>query len=143
MDWKALNPRVIDEFRRNNGKVSGFENLPLIILQTRGARSGRLFDVPLIPVLEADRVFLFGTNAGSASMPNWVHNVRANARITVEYGSEIFLAEIKELPQVEAQARLAEKARQSTQLQDYLRSASPRIVPVFEVIRQSKHLDGR
>ncbi len=65
MDWRTLNPRVIAEFRQNAGKVSGFEGLPLILLQTKGARSGNRFDVPLIPVLEDARIFLFGTNAGS------------------------------------------------------------------------------
>ncbi|MBT5008506.1 MAG: nitroreductase family deazaflavin-dependent oxidoreductase, partial [Gammaproteobacteria bacterium] len=78
MDWRTLNPRVIAEFRQNAGKVSGFEGLPLILLQTKGARSGSRFDVPLIPVLEDARIFLFGTNAGSRKQPIWALNVLAH-----------------------------------------------------------------
>ena len=133
MDWRKLNPRVITEFRQNAGKVSGFEGLPLILLQTKGARSGNRFDVPLIPVLEDGRIFLFGTNAGSRKQPIWALNLLAHPRIVVEYEARIFEAIIKPLSRVDADARLAQRAQDSEQLQQYLANAAPRQVPVFEV----------
>jgi len=133
MDWRRLNPRVIAEYRQNAGKVSGFEGLPLILLQTKGARSGNRFDVPLIPVLEDGRIFLFGTNAGSRKQPIWALNLLAHPRIVVEYEARIFEAIIKPLSRVDADARLAQRAQDSEQLQQYLANAAPRQVPVFEV----------
>ena len=133
MDWRKLNPRVISEFRQNAGKVSGFEGLPLILLQTKGARSGNRFDVPLIPVLEDTRIFLFGTNAGSPKQPIWALNVLAHPRIVVEYDGRVFDAIIEPLSSVDASARLAQRAQGSEQLQQYLANAAPRVVPVFEV----------
>ena len=133
MDWRRLNPRVIAEYRQNAGKVSGFEGLPLILLQTKGARSGNRFDVPLIPVLEDGRIFLFGTNAGSRKQPIWALNLLAHPRIVVEYEARIFEAIIKPLARVDADARLAQRAQDSEQLQQYLANAAPRQVPVFEV----------
>ena len=133
MDWRKLNPRVIAEFRQNAGKVSGFEGLPLILLQTKGARSGNRFDVPLIPVLEDTRIFLFGTNAGSPKQPIWALNVLAHPRIVVEYDGRVFDAIIEPLSSVAASARLAQYAQGSEQLQQYLANAAPRVVPVFEV----------
>jgi len=133
MDWRKLNPRVIAEFRQNAGKVSGFEGLPLILLQTKGARSGNRFDVPLIPVLEDTRIFLFGTNAGSPKQPIWALNVLAHPRIVVEYHGRVFDAIIEPLSSVDASARLAQRAQGSEQLQQYLANAAPRVVPVFEV----------
>ncbi|MGY8852037.1 MAG: nitroreductase/quinone reductase family protein [Pseudomonadales bacterium] len=133
MDWRKLNPRVIAEFRQNAGKVSGFEGLPLILLQTIGARSGNRFDVPLIPVLEAGRIFLFGTNAGSVKQPAWVFNVLAHPGIVVEYNARVFDARIEPLSRIDADARLAQRAKHSEQLQNYLARAAPRVVRVFEV----------
>ena len=133
MDWRKLNPRVIAEFRQNAGKVSGFEGLPLILLQTKGARSGNRFDVPLIPVLEDTRIFLFGTNAGSPKQPIWALNVLAHPRIVVEYDGRVFDAIIEPLSSVDASARLAQRAQGSEQLQQYLANAAPRVVPVFDV----------
>ena len=133
MDWRKLNPRVIAEFRQNAGKVSGFEGLQLILLQTKGARSGNRFDVPLIPVLEDMRIFLFGTNAGSPKQPIWALNVLAHPRIVVEYDGRVFDAIIEPLSSVDASARLAQRAQGSEQLQQYLANAAPRVVPVFEV----------
>ena len=115
MDWRTLNPRVIAEFRQNAGKVAGFEGLPLILLQTKGARSGNRFDVPLIPVLEDARIFLFGTNAGSPKQPIWALNVLAHPRIVVEYEARIFEAIIEPLSCVDADvAPCAAGARQRT-----------------------------
>jgi len=133
MDWKRLNPRVIREFRANAGKVAGFESLPLLILQTRGARSGRRFDVPLIPVIERDGMYLFGTNAGSTKTPAWVFNVRAHPEIVVEGEEGHFKAVIQELPPSQARVRLENKADESAQLKSYLSAAHPRVVPVFKV----------
>lgn len=142
MDWRKLNPRVIAEFRQNAGKVSGFEGLPLILLQTIGARSGNRFDVPLIPVLEAGRIFLFGTNAGSVKQPAWVFNVLAHPRIVVEYDARVFDARIEPLSRIDADARLALRAQDSEQLQQYLASAAPRVVRVFEVREIAASMKG-
>jgi deazaflavin-dependent oxidoreductase (nitroreductase family) len=133
MDWRKLNPRVIAEFRQNAGKVSGFEGLPLILLPSIGARSGNRFVVPLIPVLEAGRIFLFGTNAGSVKQPAWVFNVLAHPGIVVEYNARVFDARIEPLSRIDADARLAQRAKHSEQLQNYLARAAPRVVRVFEV----------
>jgi deazaflavin-dependent oxidoreductase (nitroreductase family) len=105
----------------------------LILLQTKGARSGNRFDVPLIPVLEDTRIFLFGTNAGSPKQPIWALNVLAHPRIVVEYDGRVFDAIIEPLSSVDASARLAQRAQGSEQLQQYLANAAPRVVPVFEV----------
>lgn len=132
-DWHALNPAVIEEFRANGGQVSRFGGLPVIILHTIGARSGVLREIPLIPVFDGDDMYVYGTAAGSPTHPGWVHNLRGQARITVEYGTERFTADVVELPEADAQSMLQAHAKEQPQLAQYLASAAPRRVPVFSV----------
>ena len=44
-DWNA---QVIAEFRANGGKVAQFGDAPLVILNTIGAKSGQLREIPLV-----------------------------------------------------------------------------------------------
>ena len=135
LDWKTLNPEVIAEFRANRGKVARFGDLPIVILHTIGAKSGLIREVPLIAVPDGDALLLYGTAAGSKRDPDWVFNLRANPRISVEYGTERFTAEIVELPEAEARERVDAHARSNPQLAEYVKSAAPRRIPVFVIER--------
>ena len=86
-DWSTLNAEVIAEFRANGGRVARFGELPVVILHTIGAKSGRVREVPLIVVVDDDEMLLYGTKAGATTHPDWYFNLRAHPQITVEYAS--------------------------------------------------------
>lgn len=136
MDWKTLNPKIIQEFRDNGGKIKQFGDLPVVILHTIGAKSGRLLEVPLITIIEEDgTMLLFGSNAGSPKHPTWLYNLRSQPRITVEYGSESFTADVLELPEDERQQRVNTQSQRTPQFADYVESAAPRQIPAFKIQR--------
>lgn len=83
-----FNGQIIDEFRANRGRVGGmFEGTRLVLLTTKGARSGRPHTVPLgyLPD-DGGRMLVIGSAAGAPTHPAWYHNVLANPRVTVETG---------------------------------------------------------
>ena len=85
-DW---NTAVIDEFRANQGKVSGnFEHIPLLLLHTTGAKTGRERIVPLAYQVVGDRFAVFASKGGAPTHPDWYRNVVANPSAVVEIGSE-------------------------------------------------------
>jgi deazaflavin-dependent oxidoreductase (nitroreductase family) len=135
IDWSRLNPEVIDEFRANGGKVARFGDLPVVILHTIGARSGKLLEVPLIVVRDGEEMLLFASSAGAKKHPAWVHNLRAHPRITVETGSERYEADVVELPEPERRRRVELQAKQTPQFADYVSSAAPREIPAFSIER--------
>lgn len=135
IDWSKLNKEVIEEFRASGGQVARFGGLPVVILHTIGARSGRVLEVPLIAVVDGDEMLLFGSAAGSPKHPSWYYNLRANPEIDVEYGRERFAARVVQLPEEEARSRVEVQARISEQFAGYLDSAAPRVIPVFSVRR--------
>ncbi len=88
-----FNQRVINEFRANQGKVGGqMAGLPLLLLTTTGAKTGRALTKPLAYTKDRDRIFVIASFAGSPNNPAWFNNLVSNPTVTVEVGSERFQA---------------------------------------------------
>lgn len=132
-DWNA---QVIAEFRANEGKVAQFGDAPLVVLNTIGAKSGQLREIPLVALIEDGAMYVFASKAGAPSNPDWYHNLKANPNITVEYGADSFSARLDELDTEEGQAVLGRQAAIMPQFGDYVESAAPRLIPVFSINRQ-------
>jgi deazaflavin-dependent oxidoreductase (nitroreductase family) len=87
------NRRVIEEFRANGGKVGGpFEQMPLLLLHHKGAKTGHERINPLAYQRVGDSVAVFASKGGSPTNPDWYHNVLTNPDVTVEIGTETYRA---------------------------------------------------
>jgi len=85
------NVQVIQEFRANAGKVGGvLKGAPVLLLTTKGARSGKRYTTPLMYLPEGDRFIIFAAKAGAPTHPDWYHNLVANSQATIEVGTETF-----------------------------------------------------
>ena len=86
-----FNRRVIEEFRAGAGVIVGrFEGMPLLLLTTRGARSGRGHTTPLAFLEDGGRLVVFGSKGGAPGNPDWYYNLLAQPTATVELGDESF-----------------------------------------------------
>jgi deazaflavin-dependent oxidoreductase (nitroreductase family) len=84
-DW---NREVVDEFRARGGKVAAFEGRPLLLLHSKGAKTGTGYVNPLVYLPVGDDFAVFGSKAGAPVNPGWYHNLRANPETVVEIGTE-------------------------------------------------------
>ncbi|GHO76712.1 hypothetical protein KSD_44830 [Ktedonobacter sp. SOSP1-85] len=84
------NQKVVEEFRANRGKVPGWA--PLILITTKGAKSGQERIYPLMSVPYGDTYLAVASKGGSPKHPLWYHNLMAHPDITIEVGSEKFPA---------------------------------------------------
>ena len=76
---KAINASVVAEFRANAGTVRGdLEGAGLLLLTTKGAKSGQPRLVPLVYLTINAKTLIVGSYAGADVDPAWVHNLRAN-----------------------------------------------------------------
>jgi deazaflavin-dependent oxidoreductase (nitroreductase family) len=92
-DGNAYNVAVAEEFRANEGKVSGdWEGRRIMLLTTTGAKSGKQHLTPLGFSMDGDRYVISAANGGAPSHPDWYHNLVANPIVTVEVGPETFSA---------------------------------------------------
>lgn len=87
------NLRLMEEFRANEGKVTGeFAHTPLLLLTTKGAKTGQRRTTPMGYMSDGDRLIVFAANGGSPTHPDWYFNLVAHPSVTVEVGAETFAA---------------------------------------------------
>jgi deazaflavin-dependent oxidoreductase (nitroreductase family) len=88
-----FNQSLIEEFRANDGKVTGvFAGRPLLLLTTTGAKSGQPRVSPLVYTTDGDRIIIIASKGGAPTNPDWFRNVVANPTVTVELPGETFQA---------------------------------------------------
>jgi deazaflavin-dependent oxidoreductase (nitroreductase family) len=122
--------KVIDKFRANGGQVGGsFEGAPLLLLHTRGARSGEPRVHPMMYLLDGERYLVFASKAGSDTNPAWYHNLLADPDVRIEVGGEEIAVHATALQGAERDEWYAEQARRYSGFADYERKTS-RVIPV-------------
>jgi deazaflavin-dependent oxidoreductase (nitroreductase family) len=103
------NQRIIDEFRANEGKVGGrFEGKTLLLLHTKGARSGQERINPVAYVRDDGRYVVIASKGGAPTNPDWYYNILAHPLVTVEVGTQQFQARAEVTKEPE-RTRLYEK----------------------------------
>jgi len=135
MSMKEFNEKIIAEFRENAGVVGGlFDGIPLLLLATRGVKSGLMRISPLAYVADGDRYIVAASNAGAANDPPWYRNVVADDAVEVEVGSEHFAATASPLEEPERTAMYAKLEESIPTFANY-RTKTARTIPVVALTR--------
>ncbi len=130
---KAFNKTITDEFRANDGKVSGqFEGADLLLLTTTGAKSGQPRLSPLAYFRIDGKLLILGSFAGADVNPAWVHNLRANPSARVEIGNESSDVTARELPAAERDELFPKITAVAPGFAEY-QAKTTRVIPVFEL----------
>ena len=131
----AFNKSIADEFRANDGKVTGpFEGGNLLLLTTTGAKSGQSRLSPLAYFRIDGKLIIIGSFAGAPISPAWVHNLRANPRAHIEVGTEAHDVTARELPAAERNELFEKISAASPGFAEYQAKTS-RVIPLFELQR--------
>jgi deazaflavin-dependent oxidoreductase (nitroreductase family) len=136
-DRNAWNMRVIEEFRTNGGKVKGpFEGTSLLLLTTRGAKSGQPRTLPLMYLPDSDRLVIFASKAGAPTNPDWYHNLIAHPQASVEVGNETFEVNATVANGEEQDRLYARQAEKYPQFAEY-QTKTTRKIPVIILERRT------
>ena len=133
----AFNAMMIEEFRANEGRVSGpFAGTPMILIHHIGARSGIERVTPLACSPQADGQFaIVAANGGAPAHPGWYYNLRAHPRITVEVGAETFTVLAEELEGTARAGLWAKLVAEFPSVGEF-QARTARRIPVFLLTRQ-------
>ena len=134
-DWNA---RLIEEFRRNHGKVGGdFEGAPLLLLHHVGARTGKPRVNPLMYLKDGDRYIIFASKGGADTNPDYYHNLKAHPDTKVEVGDETIEVHAKEITGSERDKLFARQTSLYPTFGEYQRHTK-RIIPVVALTPKTK-----
>jgi deazaflavin-dependent oxidoreductase (nitroreductase family) len=88
-DWAAMNRPVIEQFRKLKGKVPARKS-PILLLTSKGARTGRERLTPLNYSKDGERFVVMASKGGASTHPDWYHNLVAHPKVVVEAEGERF-----------------------------------------------------
>jgi deazaflavin-dependent oxidoreductase (nitroreductase family) len=71
---------------RGKYTITGLVGLPIIELDTIGARTGQHRSHPLVGLRDGNKIAIIGSNYGRPHHPAWVHNLRAHPECVVHIG---------------------------------------------------------
>ena len=123
--------KIIDEFRANEGRVGGnFEGKTLLLLHTKGAKSGQERINPVACVADGERMIVIASKGGAPTHPDWYYNVIADPLVTVEVGTKTLQAHASVAEEPE-RARLYDKMVEVMPGFGDYRRKSTRVIPVI------------
>ena len=132
-DLLAYNRRLIEDFRADGGASVG--DRPLLLLTTRGRRSGEPRTSPVMYVRDGDRLMVIASNNGATEDPQWYRNLIAEPDVTVELPGETFPARAIPLSGEDYDRQWARICEQFPFFVEHQQRAGARRIPVVELTR--------
>lgn len=134
--FNDFNRWLIDDLRTHGGKVSEgpFKDRHVLILTTRGAKSGETRENPLVYTRDGDRLVIVASKGGAPTHPAWFHNLRTHPIVTVELLGEKFKARAQVIDGDEYERLYNRHAEVNPAFHDYRKKTS-RKIPVVVLER--------
>jgi deazaflavin-dependent oxidoreductase (nitroreductase family) len=135
--YNDFNANLIKDLRANRGEASSgpFLGRPLLILTTRGAKSGETRENPLVYTRDGDDYVVIASKGGADTNPAWFHNLQTNPDATIEVKGERFAVRAR-VPDADERKKLyAAQAAMMPAFAEYETKTSRRI-PVVVLKRQ-------
>jgi deazaflavin-dependent oxidoreductase (nitroreductase family) len=84
-EWAA---KQVEEFESSNGaRGNTMRGMPVVILTTRGAKTGKLRKTPLMRVEDGGQYAVVASLGGAPKHPVWYHNVKADPNVELQDGA--------------------------------------------------------
>lgn len=128
-DWVAQQLADIDA--AGDTTAVTLSERPIVVVTTRGARSGRLRRVPLMRVEHEGSYLAVASKGGAPAHPAWYHNICAHPQVFVQDGTDIVPRTARELPEGIERDRWWERAVAAFPTYTEYQEKTARLIPVF------------
>ena len=88
--WQVEHARIYQETNGEEGHI--WRGAPILLLTTKGRKSGQQYTTPLIYGQDGDRYLIVGSRGGADEHPQWYLNLVANPEIEVQVLADKFRA---------------------------------------------------
>jgi deazaflavin-dependent oxidoreductase (nitroreductase family) len=134
---RRIAPRIDPPMLRlSGGRVSSVYPTPVMLLTTKGAKSGQPRTLPLLYLTDGERLILMASNYGKTSHPAWYRNLTANPTVEVlagKHSGTYTASEIKDAAERDRAWGLA--LDQYAGYGDYKERAGDRTIPLIRLER--------
>ncbi len=130
-DYAEFTRMLIDDIRSHGQVTTGpMTGRPLMILTTKGAKSGTDRTAIVTYTRDGDRYVIAGSKSGAPTNPAWFHNVQAPPEVTVETGGEKFHARATVTSGAERDRLWDQHAAERAEFREYPK-ITDRVIPMI------------
>lgn len=132
MDYEAFTQQLIADMRAHAGQITTgpMAGRPLMLLTTRGARTGLERTAIVTYTRDGDRYVIAASKSGAPTNPAWFYNLQANPVVSVEAGGETFKARATVARGAERDRLWDQHAAERPEFREYP-SKTDRVIPVI------------
>jgi deazaflavin-dependent oxidoreductase (nitroreductase family) len=132
MDYEAFTQQLIADMRAHAGQITTgpMAGRPLMLLTTRGARTGQERTAIVTYTRDGDRYVIAASKSGAPTNPAWFYNLQANPVVSVEAGGETFMARATVARGAERDRLWDQHAAERPEFREYP-SKTDRVIPVI------------
>ncbi len=105
--------------------------IPIIVMTTIGAKSGKVRKVPLMRVEHEGSYAIIASKGGDPEHPAWYHNLMADSKIMMQDGPEPYDTEVRLVTGEERAAWYQRGIDVYPPYEEYAEKAGDREIPVF------------
>ena len=135
--WVRDQVELYESSGGRQGNTLADTGLPVVIVTTRGNKSGRVRKTPLMRVEHDGEYVLIASKGGAPSHPVWYYNLKADPKaVVIQDGPEPFAVEVRELDGDE-RARWWERAVAAYPPYSEYQEKTRREIPVFLATRSA------
>ena len=88
--WQWVADQVEKYEASDGAEANDLRGVPVIILTTRGRRSGKIRKTPLMRVEHDGRYAVVASMGGAPKHPVWYYNISADPDVTLQDGSNVY-----------------------------------------------------
>jgi deazaflavin-dependent oxidoreductase (nitroreductase family) len=135
-DYGDFTRMLIDDMRSHGGRVTTgpMAGRPLMILTTKGAKSGIERTAIVTYTRDGDRYVIAASKSGAPTNPAWFHNLVKNSEVAVEAGGETFKARANVTTGEERDRLWDQHAAERPEFRDYPKKTD-RVIPIIVLDR--------
>ncbi|HEY1616567.1 MAG TPA: nitroreductase family deazaflavin-dependent oxidoreductase [Streptosporangiaceae bacterium] len=130
----------VEEYESSGGQRGNTlrdSGLPVIIVTTKGNKSGKIRKTPLMRVEHDGEYLLVASQGGAPTHPVWYHNLKADpTAVTIQDGPAPFDATVRELSGAERETWWERAVAAFPPYAEY-QTKTDRVIPVFLVTHRS------
>jgi F420H(2)-dependent quinone reductase len=121
----------VELYEKSGGKEGAeLQGAPVVILSTRGRRTGKIRKSPLMRVEHDGKYAVVASLGGAPKHPVWYHNLVANPDVALQDGPDVHELTARELEGAE-RAEWWKRATDAWPAYDDYQAKTERVIPVF------------
>jgi proline iminopeptidase len=126
----------VRRYRETGGEVGQIwkEGSTVLLLTTKGRKTGRETTTPLIYAEDGDRYVVVASHGGAPAHPGWYRNLVRHSEVEVQVGEDTFFARAR-TTEGEERERLWRKANEVWPHYDEYAKRTERVIPVVVLER--------